>query len=201
MGLSRGKEVASVCFLLLSLFPSLAVSQTSWDPAPGPHLSFPNSWTVAQAAGEERESAWSCIRVDVDFIASFITCHPIVLINHLWTRCSTLCGAPYYTENLQFHNLRNLQLQYFRNTCQENKWFAERQWKWLARPPQYWRDLEIFLMGWDHFILDVSWGTYPLNDLLLSAHYAFSGISTSPAFIPRMSFHDSFPELAFSTLF
>ena len=38
---------------------------------------------------------------------------------------------------------------------------------------------------WDHFIPNVSWGTFLLNSLLLSAHYAFPGISISPGLSPQ----------------
>lgn len=40
-------------------------------------------------------------------------------------------------------------------------------------------------MDWDHFIPNVSWGIFPLNSLLLSAHYAFPAISTSPSLSPQ----------------
>lgn len=112
-----------------------------------------------------------------DFLTTFYTCPPIILMNHLWTECAPFyVGASYCIKSLQFHNVAIL-LEILARKMYNMPKGDESGWEWS--------DLELFLMEWDDFISDVSWGTFSLSGLLLSAHYTFPGISTSPSSPPQ----------------
>ena len=76
-------------------------------------------------------------------------------------------------------------LQYFQKTLGRKIHNLQKDDESGARPPRSWKDLEILLTDWDHFIPKVSWGTFPLNSSLLSAHYASPGISISLSLSPQ----------------